>query len=232
MYLFNKITLNLCLFCIFAFLGNSNALASDNLVDETIGSLIAEKMGNDKLSIEIKYDSTSAISSVKTKSQKILSIKLDQFTGRNFSALVQYNNNKEDLISGTYVAFALVPVASRYIKQGEIIQTNDLSFTRIRLDNVRSDFAIDLDNVVGYQSNKQIASGSVIKTSDLTRPLVLKINDPVNITYSSGAISLKTSGIALGSGAIGDTIKVKNTTTGTILLGQIVNKNTVKVGGE
>ena len=62
--------------------------------------------------------------------------------------------------------------------------------------------------------------------------LEIDINDPVNIIYSSGAINLKTVGIALGAGAVGDMIKVKNTSSGAVLLGQIINKNTVQVGGQ
>jgi flagella basal body P-ring formation protein FlgA len=65
----------------------------------------------------------------------------------------------------------------------------------------------------------------------MSSPSVIKNNDPVNIIYSSGSISLKTVGISMGVGAVGDMIKVKNSSSGAVLLGQIINKNTVQVGG-
>jgi flagella basal body P-ring formation protein FlgA len=61
---------------------------------------------------------------------------------------------------------------------------------------------------------------------------VIKNADPVNIIYSSGSINLKTSGIALRAGAVGDMIKVKNGTSGIVVLGKIINNNTVQVSGD
>jgi len=72
----------------------------------------------------------------------------------------------------------------------------------------------------------------MIKISDISNPPVIKNNDPVNIVYSSGVINLKTTGVALGSGAVGDMIKVKNGTSGAVILGQIINKNTIQVSGK
>jgi flagella basal body P-ring formation protein FlgA len=82
------------------------------------------------------------------------------------------------------------------------------------------------------QARQYIKPGSMFRSSDLVSPAVIKVNDPVNIIFSSGAINLKTVGIAMGNGAVGDMIKVKNESSGAVLLGQIVNKNTVQVGGE
>ena len=81
------------------------------------------------------------------------------------------------------------------------------------------------------QAKKYIAVGKMFKLNEISSPPVIKNNDPVNIIYSSGAINLKTMGVSMGTGAVGDIIKVKNSSSGAVLLGQIINKNTVQMGG-
>jgi flagella basal body P-ring formation protein FlgA len=82
------------------------------------------------------------------------------------------------------------------------------------------------------QVKRPIASGHMIRQSDIVKPQVVRQGDGVEMVYSSGNIKLRTNGIASGSGAIGDTIRVKNESTGTIVSGVIKSKNLVEVGGE
>ena len=126
----------------------------------------------------------------------------------------------------------MAPIAARYIKFGDVIQQSDVTTIKVRIDSLNSEYASELNEVVGMQAKTYIAAGEMFKINEVTSPNVIKNNDPVNIIYSSGAINLKTVGIAMGNGAVGDMIKVKNSSSGVVLLGQIVNKNTVKIGGE
>ena len=146
--------------------------------------------------------------------------------------MVEYNDGKIDSVSGKYISYIMAPIAGRYIKFGEVIQASDVSTKKTRLDTVRKGYATEDAEVIGMQAKKYIAVGKMFRTSDISNPPVLKNNDPVNIIYSSGVIKLRTTGIALGKGAVGDMIKVNNTASGAVLLGQITNKNTVQVGGE
>jgi len=105
-----------------------------------------------------------------------------------------------------------------------------LTTQKTKIDSLKNDYITDQSDIIGMQAKKYISMGNMFKLSDVSRPSVIKQNDPVSIIYSSGTINLKTVGVAMGAGAVGDMIKVKNSTSGAMLLAQVTNKNTVQVG--
>lgn len=212
----------------------NSAFASEDFVDSTIQGLLQEKITDSRVMVEQEYNSKNKITQIKSKKEAIKSIILEKFDPKfsSFRVQVNYNDGKIDSISGKYISYIMAPVAARYIKFGDVIQGSDITSKKMRLDTFKKGFATEESEVIGMQAKKYIAVGMMFNLNDISSPPVLKNNDPVNIIYSSGVISLKTVGIALGTGAVGDMIKVKNTSSGAILLGQIINKNTVQVGGE
>ena len=211
-----------------------NVLASEDFLDSTISSLLLEKISDDRVVLEHTYNSKTQAEKVKAKQRHITNIVLDQFDSKYLSyvASVRYNDNKEELIQGRYSVYLMVPVAARYIKFGDIIQESDLVAKKMSLNSLAKGYFTDSASIIGMQAKRYILAGNMFKTSEISSPVVIKNGDPVNIVYDSGLISLKTLGIAMGSGAIGDMVKVKNSSSGAFLLGQIVNKSTVKVGGD
>lgn len=212
----------------------SSAFANEDFIDSTIQGLLQGKITDSRVIVEQQYNSKNKITQIKSKKETIKSIILEKFDPKfsSFRAQVNYNDGTIDSISGKYVSYIMAPVAARYIKFGDIIQDSDITSKKMRLDTFKKGFATESSEVISMQAKKYIAVGRMFNLNDISNPPVLKNNDPVNIIYSSGTISLKTVGIALGAGAVGDMIKVKNTSSGAILLGQIINKNTVQVGGE
>jgi flagella basal body P-ring formation protein FlgA len=213
----------------FAYAGNDN----DGIFDKTVTDLLQEKITDNRITVEPEYTSKSKASSIRTNQDKIKSIVIEKFDSKpsEFLLNISYLDGKIDSLSGKYVSYVQVPVAARYIKYGEIIHSSDLNNVKVKLDTIKNSDISSAVDIVGMQAKKYIAVGSIIKKADVVNPPVIKNNDPVNIVYSSGAINLKTSGVALGTGAVGDMIKVKNASSGVVLLGQIINKNTVQVSG-
>ncbi len=210
------------------------AIADEDFVGKTINGLLQEKIQDNRIIIEQEYSSKSKFDKIKSAQDKIDSIIVEQFEPKNSSFRVQvnYNDGKAETLSGRYLSYVMAPIAARYIKFGDVIQQSDVTTMKVRIDSLNSEYASELNEVVGMQAKTYIAAGKMFKINEVTSPNVIKNNDPVNIIYSSGAINLKTVGIAMGNGAVGDMIKVKNSSSGVVLLGQIVNKNTVKIGGE
>lgn len=210
------------------------ASADEDFVGKTINGLIQERIQDNRIIVEQEYSSKSKFDKIKSVQDKIDSIIVEQFEPKNssFRVRVNYNDGKAETLSGRYHSYVMAPIAARYIKFGDVIQQSDVSTMKVRIDSLNSEYASELNEVVGMQSKTYLAAGKMFKINEITSPNVIKNNDPVNIIYSSGVINLKTVGIAMGNGAVGDMIKVKNSSSGMVLLGQIVNKNTVKIGGE
>lgn len=225
--------LNFLLFLYITFL-SLFAIAGEDFVSKTINVLLQEKIQDTRIIVEQEYSSKSKFDKIKSAQDKIDSIVIEQFEPKNssFRVSVKYNDGKSDELSGHYSSYVMAPVAARYIKYGDVIQQSDVSTIKVKVDSITREYASELSEVVGMQAKMYIAAGKMFKVNEVASPNVIKNNDPVNITYSSGVINLKTVGIAMGNGAVGDMIRVKNSSSGVILLGQIVNKNTVKIGGE
>lgn len=208
---------------------------SDNgdFFNKTVISLLQEKVADDRITVEPSYASKSKINSVIMNQDKIKSVTVENFNAKSSSFLLNilYLDGNSESLSGKYISYVEVPVAARYIKFGEIIQSGDLNNLKVKLDTIKNSDTSTTIEIVGMQAKKYISAGSVIKKTDVANPPVIKNNDPVSIIYSSGAINLKTSGVALGAGAVGDMIKVKNSTSGIVVLGRIINNNTVQVSG-
>jgi flagella basal body P-ring formation protein FlgA len=225
--------LNFLLFLYITFL-SLFAIAGEDFVSKTINVLLQEKIQDTRIIVEQEYSSKSKFDKIKSAQDKIDSIVIEQFEPKNssFRVSVKYNDGKSDELSGHYSSYVMAPVSARYIKYGDVIQQSDVSTIKVKVDSITREYASELSEVVGMQAKMYIAAGKMFKVNEVASPNVIKNNDPVNITYSSGVINLKTVGIAMGNGAVGDMIRVKNSSSGVILLGQIVNKNTVKIGGE
>ncbi len=228
-----KITTNLLLF--FAInIYCSLTLASNDFVDRTVKELIQEKIADNRLFIEHSYNSKSMIDKIKASKDKIESMILEQIDPKflTFKIIVTYTDGKNDNLSGNYTPYILAPVTNKYIKFGDIIHESDLTTKKIPLDSTNNIYLTEIEEVINMQAKNFIAAGQMIKNSDVVSPNVIKKGDPVNIIYTTGVIHLKTMGIAMGVGAVGNMIKVKNSTTSAILLGQLINNNTIKIGND
>lgn len=203
-------------------------------LDQIVQESLLEKMNDFQGFLEISYSANSNIDKIRAKEDGIKAVIIEKINLKynNFSAKILYNQGGSDIIYGYYVAYIELPTAGKNIKQGDIIQNSDIQYVKTKLKEAPKTIALSADEIVGMQAKRHIAFSSFFRNSDLSKVLVIKVNDPVNIVYSSGSINLKTLGIALGSGSIGDMIKVKNESSGAMILGQITNKNTVQVNGE
>lgn len=60
-----------------------------------------------------------------------------------------------------------------------------------------------------YKLNKNIRSGHIIQTNDLTSAFLVKIGQPVNVIYQSAGITLSYPAKALRSGRIGEVVQLE-----------------------
>jgi flagella basal body P-ring formation protein FlgA len=216
------------LMSLFSFLAQAN-----DIIDNNIVNLIQQRLG-EEIIVEINYNKSNQLNAIENSQQNITDVILQDLNERksSFNAKLIFSNNHTQIIKGFYKSFLMVPIAKRHIKFGEILQDQDISTTKIRIEAIPQGSATNVAEIVGMQTKKYISPGKMFKLADIVLPHVIKNGDPVNIVYSSGSIGLKTLGMSMSNGAVGDTIKVKNTSSGAIILGQIINKNTVKVGGD
>lgn len=88
----------------------------------------------------------------------------------------------------------------------------------------------DAKSIVNLELDRSLMSGSVLKVSDLVKPILVARNTPVKLmlNVSNGVISTK--GLALEDGSKGEFIKVKNLVSNKILRAKVLNERHVIVG--
>jgi len=118
-------------------------------------------------------------------------------------------------------------VAAQDIPKGKIISPKDVKEEKLPSSKVRGG-AISLKSVLGKVAKRDIRAGEVIKERDLEPNFVVRKGRPVRIIYEANGIHIELPAIALENGAVGDIIKVKNVSTGKVLVCKVVGENTVK----
>lgn len=200
-------------------------------VEEMISNLIAEKLGSQITDVELKFDSKIKLQEAISYGNEIKTVQLVYFAPNYSTFRIGITSNQENNIelSGRYIAYISCPVTIRNIAQGSIISNSDINTIRTPLSKIKGGYLDSLEQVIGMQAKKNIGTGVLIRNSDLSKPTLIRQNDSVSIIYSSNNIKLRTVGVALESGAIGDNIKIKNEATNIVIHGVVKGKNLVEV---
>ena len=210
----------------------TNACASN--LEEMIKDLLIEKLPTQVTDIELKYDSKTKFLEATAFKDEIKNVQLLYFAPNysTFRVSITSNSNMTLELGGRYNAYIEVPITVRGISQGAIITDSDINTSRTQLSKMRGGYLESVEQVVGMQARRNLGTGVLIRNSDLVKPTLIRQNDTVSIIYSQNNIKLRTSGIALQSGAAGDNIKVKNESTKIVVHGTVKGKNLVEVGDD
>lgn len=94
---------------------------------------------------------------------------------------------------------------------------------------IRAQVWTDIADVEGLKSLRNIRKGSVIVSSQVKRPPLIKRGDVVTILVEVGGIKVRAEGVALKSGSRGDRMLVKNTRSKQTIQSIVEDAHTVSV---
>ncbi len=109
-------------------------------------------------------------------------------------------------------------VTTRNIAKGLVVDVDMIEIKLIDAHRIRNRSSTDLSSIVGGRALKNLQRGYQIGQKDVC--LVCK-GDDVSIIAKGGNMMIKTSGTAIESGAMGESIKVKNNSSHRIVKGVI-----------
>ena len=124
-----------------------------------------------------------------------------------------------------------VVVAARPISRGERITLSDLKLQTVRESSARGG-TDNLKLFVGAKARRDILPGEVLKESDVVPNFAVKRGMPVRVVYRKGALRVELLGIALQNGMVGNIIKVKNPSTGKVILCRVTGSGSVEFVSE
>ncbi len=97
---------------------------------------------------------------------------------------------------------------ARSVNAGEIIQPTDMIWTKAA--GAPSDAPQDADAVIGMAARRPLREGATVSMRDVVAQQVIKAGDTVEVTWSSGGITLTIQAKALAAAAVGQSFNAQN----------------------
>jgi len=155
----------------------------------------------------------------------------ERFIG-NVTATVDFYVNEEKVrtlgIVGKVEVFGNVYLASRPMKQNEMVSQADLEVHKMNLTEAADRFATRLDQVENRRVLRNLGVHQPLELKDLDKPLVLKRGDQVKIVYEEPGLSVIANGQADADGGVGDTMAVTNVESKKTIHCKVVDAQTVR----
>ncbi|NOY77240.1 MAG: flagellar basal body P-ring formation protein FlgA [Calditrichaeota bacterium] len=125
--------------------------------------------------------------------------------------------------------FDQVVVAKRMLDRHQKITEDDIQIQRVETTQFRRHFFRRDEAIVGHRTRQIIQKGKVIFANMVELPPVVKRGDVVKIKIILKNVEVTALGQALEDGRLGQTIHVKNISSGKRLQAKVINEKTVKV---
>ena len=133
-------------------------------------------------------------------------------------------------VVGEVKAQAEVVSPIRWLKPKDVVMAEDLDKMMIDVPSLTHDFVLDLKEAIGKQVLRPLPPRQPIRKIMLDNPPVIQKGDRVMIEVRSEGLLVQTVGVAKAAGKRGETIPVKNQTSGREVLGTVMASGLVEVG--
>ena len=144
------------------------------------------------------------------------------FISRN-KGIIQKVRNKKNQKNRSLV-FAL----NKSKKNGEIINSDDIIQINRKITNGNG-LILNKDDLIGKRLGKSISANRPLFFSNLAKDWVIEKHSLIMIEKKINSITVKTEGIALENGDLGEKIRVKNVKSGKVLQGFVKNEKKVSL---
>lgn len=132
-------------------------------------------------------------------------------------------------IAGRAVATVPVVVATRRLAVGDVVQPGDAREVRLRAERVRPGAAERLDQVLGLQLRRPIATEIPFHTADLSAPHLVQRNGAVIMVLDAPGLALTAQGRALQAAPRGAIVPVMNLASRSVVEAEVVGPGRVRV---
>lgn len=119
---------------------------------------------------------------------------------------------------------------SKALSRGDIVLPSVLQLIRVPWEKLRGDFFQNPDRVSGRRLRRALSMGSLISESALVPDYLVQKGQVVTILAGNGSLHVSMVGVALESGLLSETIRVRNRSSGKVIDAQVIAKNKVQAG--
>lgn len=125
--------------------------------------------------------------------------------------------------------FADVLVLADRVRRAELLTAEHFKTSRMDVTNLRERPILSFEEISGYRARRNLVRGSIVTSGDVEPVPDLESGREVTIVYNDGLCQITAPGVAMGTGSAGDYIKVRNTTSGKVLVARVVDATAVAI---
>jgi flagella basal body P-ring formation protein FlgA len=122
-----------------------------------------------------------------------------------------------------------VVVSSFRIAYHSPVEAKDVRVERRDISAVPGRPFSRVEEVVGQQASRAIDLNEILTERSVVKPPLIRRGSTITLLYETGAFRVETPGIAEEAGKAGDFVQVKNTNSGKMLRGLVLDARLVKV---
>ena len=103
------------------------------------------------------------------------------------------------------------------MRRDSVLKDSDITWLEVPHEQVKFEVVTQTEKLIGKALKREIADHTPLKEQDLQKEQIIARGATVNILFNTPTISIKTIGIALDSGGVGDAIRVRNATSNKVI---------------
>lgn len=147
----------------------------------------------------------------------------------NFTAFISSNDNLPVEVAGKFAETTKLPALARKFDKNEIISKNDIIMVEIEKSKLRDMYITSEDSLIGKSPTRVIFKERPITLNQVANVKLVSKNKLVSLMYKNNSLTIKTSGIALEDGSIGQSVRIKNASSNRIVHAKIVSDSVAEV---
>jgi len=154
---------------------------------------------------------------------------------RRFSAIITGPvgavNPKRKTYNGRTAEVIEVPVLIQSLTRGQTIKAKHLETKKVSARRIGERTITEAVDLIGMAARRSLRPNSLIRTSDIEKPKLVKKNTLISVVYTSKILHITFRGRALEDGAYGEVITILNTRSRRTIEATVTGPNVVTAQG-
>lgn len=156
-----------------------------------------------------------------------------QPAGQRFTAVLSASTGGQPAqrftVAGRLRQEIQVPVLNRRLQAGEVITVADLQWASVADRTLPANAVYEPHDLIGRTPRRGLSAGTPVLAADLKRPVVVAKGALVTLILQTPSMRLTARGRALDEGGIGDSIRVANAQSRSVVAGVVLANGQVAV---
>jgi len=217
--------------------GLAQAITSPKTIEKSVHRHVEKLLKQHKLTNTAQQRIDFSVSKIDpnlrlASCSKPLSLKKngDKLTGR-LSIAVRCDGSKawKIYVPVTVRAYRKVVTAAVPLARNQTLEPALLELTEKEVSRLNQGYFSSFAEVSGKSLNRPLQLSGVLQPNMIVEPMMIKRGDEVIIIAKTGALSVKSPGIAISNGRLGQQIQVRNKSSNRVVMARVINNRQVQV---